>query len=115
MKCEATFIDLEGLFIKSWSDSTEYSAEMLVEGAQSWRVNTKAIYPVLIDHHEIEKPYSPTFCHKQSLERPLETLWRTKTMDTFPQYSVDGHLWSYYGVPACACNCTWTSIGSETN
>ena len=28
----------EGLFIESWSGSSEYSTDMLTEGAQSWRV-----------------------------------------------------------------------------
>ena len=35
---EWTLLDNEGLFIESWSSSTEYSAEILTMGAQSWQV-----------------------------------------------------------------------------
>ena len=53
----------EGLFIESWSGSAGYPAEMLTEGAKSWRVedkstlatlvNIEAEYPALADHEEI--------------------------------------------------------------
>ena len=65
-------MDIEGLLIESWSSSVVYSAEMLTEGAQSWRVedestlapliNIEAYYTALDDHEEIAKPDSPMFC-----------------------------------------------------
>ena len=57
-------VQIEGLFIESWSGSAGYSAEMLTEDGKSWRVedestlassvNIEAEYPALADHEELE-------------------------------------------------------------
>ena len=56
-------LDTEGLFIESWSASAGYSAEMLTEDGNSWRVedestlassvNIEAEYPARADHEEL--------------------------------------------------------------
>ena len=64
-------VNLEGLFIESWSGSAGYSAEMLTEDGKSWRVedestlassvNIEAEYPALADHEELHNPILPRF------------------------------------------------------
>ena len=46
----------KGLFIESWSGSAGYPAEMLTEGAKSWRVEDESTLATLVN---IEAEYPP--------------------------------------------------------